>query len=235
MMKFNLDLQRQPANHQNFSRSYGGDTKKKKYYKIETQSEAREEVKEVVKRGKGGGWREGEVLQLYPELQGSQEFHPWKSSLSFSPSRSLENSASTRLYTAAVHTHIHFHTVVHTKTDMVFSSESFCPLFSPPQRKKPLPTPLLPYVGRSLELAGQTKSAAQGWLGSSHWRKWPRPECMAADTTRHVASDSLTLTLSLFLLAASPLLFKFLQSIILFPVNFFLPSCACSCPTQRGH
>lgn len=165
MMKFNLDLQRQPANHQNFSRSYGGDTKKKKYYKIETQSEAREEVKEVVKRGKGGGWREGEVLQLYPELQGSQEFHPWKSSLSFSPSRSLENSASTRLYTAAVHTHIHFHTVVHTKTDMVFSSESFCPLFSPPPRRKnPFPPPWCPmWAGPWSWQARPSQQRRGGW------------------------------------------------------------------------
>lgn len=125
------------------------------------------------------------MLQLYPELQGSQEFHPGKSSLFF---LSLENSASTPLIAAAVHTHIHFHTVLHVKTDTVF-----CRVLPTP------PNPVLPFVGQpkqqiqpSLELVDQTKSAAQGWLGSSHRGSGLAPECMAADTTRHVSSDSLT-------------------------------------------
>lgn len=46
---------------------------------------------------------------------------------------------------------------------------------------------------------------------------------MAADTTRHAASDSLTLILSLFFLSASLTLFTFLHSIISFPLHFFLP------------
>lgn len=66
------------------------------------------EVEQTARRRRERGRREvEEVLQLYPELQGSQEFHPWKSILSFPLSHSLSLENSERLDTAAVHTLSH--------------------------------------------------------------------------------------------------------------------------------
>lgn len=98
---------------------------KKKYYKIESQREG-----ETGKRRRK--WRrsesEGKEEGMRAEGGRSAPAVPWASTeprisslekLSFL-SHSLENSASTPLITAAVHTHIHFHTVLHAKTDAVF-------------------------------------------------------------------------------------------------------------------
>lgn len=64
------------------------------------------------------GWREGKVLQLYPELQGSQEFHPWKSFF-LSLSGKFCKHFSTQLLFTNIST---FHAVLHMKTDSTLQS-----------------------------------------------------------------------------------------------------------------
>lgn len=103
------------------------------------------------------------MLQLYPELQGSQEFHPWKRSL-FSVSLALENSASTPLFTAALHTHPLSRSL--TCEDRHSILQNFAPHHLYP-RQFPLVGQSQQQTQPSLELVEQTKSAAQGWLGSS--------------------------------------------------------------------
>lgn len=88
--------------------------------------EAREEVKEVGKRGKGGGGSEGgereKCSSCTLSFKGAKNFIPGKALFSF---LSLENSVSTLLFAAAVHT------LVHAKTGAVFCANFFCPLSRP--------------------------------------------------------------------------------------------------------
>lgn len=98
----------------------------KKYYKTHSEKQRQGSKggskggRKERKRRRKGGRREGEVLQLYPELQGSQEFHPLKSSfflaLSFSLClwKILRALSTTQLL-------LYFHTVSHMKTDTVVS------------------------------------------------------------------------------------------------------------------
>ena len=163
------------------------------------------------------------MLQLYPELQGSQEFHPWKSSLSgkfckLSP-----------LHSCCSHTHALSHSLTYKDRHSIL--QSLAPLF-PNQRPKPNPTPNVA-LGGSVPiqpLADRTKSAAEGWLGSSRRGSGLARECMAADTTRPAASDSLSLTLSFCLHPFIYLLsfYPFISTPFLFPS---LPPSAFSCLT----
>lgn len=167
------------------------------------------------------------MLQLYPELQGSQEFHPWKSSLSFSLWKILQALSSSQL----LFTHTSTFTQSYIRRQTQYSTQ-FCLLFRLPPLPPP-PNPSHPHVALSGPVptantafpgAGRPDQVSStGVAGVIAWRKWPRPECMAADTTRHVASESLTLALSLFFLSVSPPLFTFIHSIILFPLHLFLP------------
>lgn len=105
---------------------------------------------------KGRGRREGEELRLYPELQRSQEFHPWKSSFpSFfekfckrSPRRSCRS-----------HTRLLSHSRMRRQTG--YSAQ---PSSTPPPLPWASPNSKYNHPWSRLE---QTKSAAQGWPGSS--------------------------------------------------------------------
>lgn len=153
------------------------------------------------------GWREGKVLQLYPELQGSQEFHPWKSFF-LSLSGKFCKHFSTQLLFTNIST---FHAVLHMKTDSTL--QSYALFFSLSLSPNPPPTTRVARIGPATSIfskAGRPNQVSStGVAGVIAWRKWPRPECMAADTTRHVASDSLTLSLLFLSLSSSVYLSSF--------------------------
>lgn len=144
------------------------------------------------------------MLQLYPELQGSQEFHPGKSSLFF---LSLENSASTPLVAAAVHTHTHPLSHSLTCEDRYCILQSFahtslpCVVLRGPAQTA---NTAFPGTGRPDQVSSTGVAGVITYCRGSGLA----PECMAADMTRHASSDSLT----------PSLIFSF----CLFP--FYLPS-----------
>lgn len=108
------------------------------------------------------------MLQLYPELQGSQEFHPWKSS-PFSLCRSLSGKFCKHSSTQLLFTHASTFTQSYIRRQTQYSPE-FCPLFSSPPK-----TPSHPHVAPewaspnsefNLPLSWQTKPSQQhrgGW------------------------------------------------------------------------
>lgn len=116
------------------------------------------------------------MLQLYPELPGSQEFHPWKSS-TFFLSLFLPLGLSGKFCKLSAHRSCHSHMSTFTQGLHARTDTQFCS-----------------FVLFFFALLAKKKS---GWTGAgvsagvaevTTERKWPRPECMAADTTRHVPS-----------------------------------------------
>lgn len=133
-------------------------------------------------RGGGGGWVEGggreKSSNCTLSFKGAKNFIPGKALFFLS----LENSVSTPLIAAAVHTHGYFHTAVCEDRRGILQSPArplppgparCCPSWASPDSKHSLPWSRLE----------RTKSAAQGWPGSwlggsslarNAWQ-WTRP------------------------------------------------------------
>lgn len=169
---------------------------------------------EELKRKRGWG-----VLQLYPELQESQEFHPWKRSFLLS-SVCLEKSANTLLY-----------------TDAVFSRVAVTLLYPP----KSLPLPGYPSGPVATEIMSWRTRLAQLQHRGGRGHRIEEVASPGMHGSRHDQTCSVYFSYSPSIplsLTASPLLFTFLRSVILFRLCSFPLSHLCpasSCLTERGH
>lgn len=119
---------------------------------VEGGSEGDRKVREEGRRGRGR--REGEELRLYPELPRSQEFHPWKSSF---PSFFVKFCKRSPHRSCRSHTRLHSHSRMRRQTGHSAQPSSTPPPWASPNSKYNHPWSRLE----------QTKSAAQGWPGSS--------------------------------------------------------------------
>lgn len=173
-------------------------------------------------KGIGKGEEGGEGLEGGGREKSSNCTLSFKGAKNFIPGKalfflSLENSVSTPLIAAAVHTHGYFHTAVCEDRRGILQSPA-PPL--PPSR----PSPVLPFVSQSrqqtqpsLEPLRADQVSSAGLAGVIARRKQPRPECMAVDTTKHASS----LPTSSF----PPSLFIYLASCShLISTRFILPS-----------
>lgn len=127
----------------------------------------KEEVKGIGKGEEGGGIEGGgreKSSNCTLSLKGAKNFIPGKALFFLS----LENSASTPLIAAAVHTHTATFTRPYVKTDAVFCRAQLDPP-RPPRPARCCPPWASPNSKHSLPWSRleQTKSAAQGWPGSS--------------------------------------------------------------------
>lgn len=149
----------------------------------------KEEVKGIGKGEEGGGGIEGggreKSSNCTLSFKGAKNFIPGKALFFLS----LENSVSTPLIAAAVHTHGYFHTAVCEDRRGILQSPA-----RPPRPPAP-PSPVLPSVGQSrqqtqpsLEPVRADQVSSAGVAEVIAQRKQPRPECMAVDTTKHASS-----------------------------------------------
>lgn len=162
MIKFNFILLKQHANHKNLNWRNEGKTEikknttRKKHREKERQgSRGGSEGRKERERRREWGRREGEVLQLYPELQGSQEFHPWKSSLSFSLWKILQALSSSQLL--FTHTHPLSHSLTYEDRHSIL--QSFAYSFLPhqnPSRPCAAPSGPVPSANTAFPGAGST-------------------------------------------------------------------------------
>lgn len=116
----------------------------------------------------------------------------------------------------------HTFTQPHRWRQTLYSLE-FSTLFSSPA---PLCRPKWTSPDSRAEQEGRTMSGVQGWLGSASRGCGLAPECMAADTTRHAAPDSVTSsTFPPFSFSVSPPLLAFYHfvSTQLLPAFLLLP------------
>lgn len=170
------------------------------------------------------------MLQLYPELPGSQEFRPWKSSSFFSLSLSLENSASARLRRSCRSHTSTFTQGLHARTDALFCAfffSFFMDLLGNTHIKK---KKIMADRSRRERRGGRGHNRRGSGLARNA-RQQTRP-----DTYRRPVALSAFFFFSPPLSSPPPCLFT---SSLLFLFHFLRPASfppsAGSCPAERGH